>query len=301
MSLPRDRPDLERGRRNAPPRDDVVVMDTHAGVEHFGRALARGFDSVVVVVEPTFNSVQVGVASAALANELGIGTVHLVVNRARVGERPRARVGLRRASLGDPLFNSVTAVPYDETVLLSEPSVEGLLEGSVDRGRRREAVDRGRRPRRPDADQGGLIRAVVIGTGPAGITAAETLRRLDPSGSVVALSVEPFAPYSPPAMADHYLTGRERNALLEGPGRGEHGWASTSAVRLRSRGSTPTTVKSCWPMGSVWDTRGWSWRRGVGFMHPWRGPTFRGSWTSSRSGPQTSSWAVCEGARRRAP
>ncbi|HUZ10691.1 MAG TPA: FAD-dependent oxidoreductase [Acidimicrobiales bacterium] len=53
------------------------------------------------------------------------------------------------------------------------------------------------------------MRAVVIGTGPAGITAAITLRRLDPTGSVVALSTEPFAPYSPPAMADHFLTGRE--------------------------------------------------------------------------------------------
>jgi len=52
------------------------------------------------------------------------------------------------------------------------------------------------------------MRAVVIGTGPAGITVAETLRRLDPTGTVVALSAEPFAPYSPPAMADHYLTGR---------------------------------------------------------------------------------------------
>src|SRR5664279_4026147 len=39
--------------------DEVVVMDTHAGVEHFGRALARGFDSAIVVVEPTFNSIQV--------------------------------------------------------------------------------------------------------------------------------------------------------------------------------------------------------------------------------------------------
>ena len=53
------------------------------------------------------------------------------------------------------------------------------------------------------------MRVVVIGTGPAGITAAETLRRLDPSGSVVALSAEDSPPYSPPAMADHFLTGRE--------------------------------------------------------------------------------------------
>jgi len=60
------------------------------------------------------------------------------------------------------------------------------------------------------------MRAVVIGTGPAGITAAETLRHLDPSGSVMALSTEPFAPYSPPAMADHYLTGRSDTLYWKG-------------------------------------------------------------------------------------
>lgn len=60
------------------------------------------------------------------------------------------------------------------------------------------------------------MRAIVIGTGPAGITAAETLRRLDPSGSVVALTTEPFAPYSPPAMADHFLTGREMPLYWKG-------------------------------------------------------------------------------------
>lgn len=60
------------------------------------------------------------------------------------------------------------------------------------------------------------MRAVIIGTGPAGITAAETLRRLDPTGTVVALSVEPFAPYSPPAMADHYLTGRDSTLYWKG-------------------------------------------------------------------------------------
>jgi len=60
------------------------------------------------------------------------------------------------------------------------------------------------------------MRVVVIGTGPAGITAAETLRRLDPTGSVVALSAEDSPPYSPPAMADHFLTGRDEPLYWKG-------------------------------------------------------------------------------------
>lgn len=60
------------------------------------------------------------------------------------------------------------------------------------------------------------MRAVVIGTGPAGITAAATLRQNDPTGSVVALSVEPYPPYSPAAMADHFLTGRDDTLYWKG-------------------------------------------------------------------------------------
>src|SRR5664279_951267 len=60
------------------------------------------------------------------------------------------------------------------------------------------------------------MRAVVIGTGPAGITAAATLRQLDPAGSVIALSTEPFPPYSPAALADHFLTGREQTLYWKG-------------------------------------------------------------------------------------
>jgi NAD(P)H-nitrite reductase large subunit len=60
------------------------------------------------------------------------------------------------------------------------------------------------------------MRAVIIGTGPAGITAAATLRRLDPAGSVVALSAEPFPPYSPAALADHFLTGRNQTLYWKG-------------------------------------------------------------------------------------
>jgi NAD(P)H-nitrite reductase large subunit len=60
------------------------------------------------------------------------------------------------------------------------------------------------------------MRAVIIGTGPAGITAAETLRNQDPTGSVVALSTEPYPPYSPAAMADHFLTGRDETLYWKG-------------------------------------------------------------------------------------
>lgn len=60
------------------------------------------------------------------------------------------------------------------------------------------------------------MKTVIIGTGPAGITAAETLRARDPRMPITVLSSEPYSPYSPPAMADYFLTGRDRSLYWKG-------------------------------------------------------------------------------------
>ncbi len=46
---------------------------------------------------------------------------------------------------------------------------------------------------------------VIIGAGPAGVTMVETLRRYDQHSRLVMISAEPYPPYSPPAMVDHFM------------------------------------------------------------------------------------------------
>jgi len=60
------------------------------------------------------------------------------------------------------------------------------------------------------------MKTVIIGTGPAGITTAETIRRHDPAAELVLLTTEHWPPYSPPAMADHFLTGRRESLFWKG-------------------------------------------------------------------------------------
>jgi len=52
------------------------------------------------------------------------------------------------------------------------------------------------------------MKIVIIGAGPAGVTAAETLRQVDDKSDIVMLSSEPYPPYSPPAMVEYFKTGR---------------------------------------------------------------------------------------------
>jgi len=60
-------------------------------------------------------------------------------------------------------------------------------------------------------------RIVIAGAGPAGITVAENLRAHDRECRITLLSAEPYPPYAPPAMADHFL--HERDAALYWKGR----------------------------------------------------------------------------------
>jgi len=109
-------------------KGEVILMDTQAGVEHFGRSLAKGFSQALLVTDPSFNALTVVKHAAALARELGIPHVHLVVNRVR-SDRDMERV---REILGSDiaLFTELFWLPYDERLLACDPGVLPLLSWS---------------------------------------------------------------------------------------------------------------------------------------------------------------------------
>jgi nitrite reductase (NADH) large subunit len=53
------------------------------------------------------------------------------------------------------------------------------------------------------------MKILIIGAGPAGVTAAETVRTFDRQAEMTMLTDEPYQPYSPPAMADHFINGTD--------------------------------------------------------------------------------------------
>ena len=64
-------------------KDDVVVMDMEAGLEHLGRGTASNMDQFIVVIEPGSRSVQTYHNVKRLASDLGVKKVRVVANKIR--------------------------------------------------------------------------------------------------------------------------------------------------------------------------------------------------------------------------
>jgi CO dehydrogenase maturation factor len=62
-------------------RDEYVILDMEAGLEHLGRGTTTYMDALIVVVEPGRRSLQTAHQVKALADDLGIKKVYVVGNK----------------------------------------------------------------------------------------------------------------------------------------------------------------------------------------------------------------------------
>ena len=64
-------------------KDETLILDMEAGIEHLGRATARGVDIMLVVVEPGQMSIDCAQRILELSEEIGISRVYVVGNKVR--------------------------------------------------------------------------------------------------------------------------------------------------------------------------------------------------------------------------
>jgi CO dehydrogenase maturation factor len=98
-------------------RDEVVLMDMYAGVEHLGRATADSVDAMIVAVEPGGRSLATAAQIKSLAGDVGIRRLFLVGNKVRT---PEDRAYVEAHSPGLPVLGHL---PY--TPLAQEADREG--------------------------------------------------------------------------------------------------------------------------------------------------------------------------------
>lgn len=99
-------------------RNEVVVMDMEAGIEHLGRATAKSMDMLIIVVEPGRRSIETANHIKNLAAEIKLENVALVGNKIR-GDTDK--IFLEKHM---PEFEFLGFLPYDETLI--EADLEGI-------------------------------------------------------------------------------------------------------------------------------------------------------------------------------
>jgi CO dehydrogenase maturation factor len=87
-------------------RDDILLLDMYAGVEHLGRATVDFVDAMLVVVEPTRRSLGTAAQIKKLANDIGLMRLFLVGNKVRNAEETEF---LESETPGMPLLGCLPA------------------------------------------------------------------------------------------------------------------------------------------------------------------------------------------------
>ena len=94
-------------------RDETVIMDMEAGLEHFGRGVTKGVDLLVVVTETTQKSLETVRRIARYVAELGVKETWCVVNK--VFNVDAARKAVKAVEdMGLPVK---AVIPFDRYVL----------------------------------------------------------------------------------------------------------------------------------------------------------------------------------------
>src|SRR5512143_2383123 len=87
-------------------KDDVLILDMYAGVEHLGRATVDFVDAMLILVEPTRRSLGTAVQIKKLANDIGLNRLWLVGNKIRNDEE---REFLQTETPGIPVLGFMPA------------------------------------------------------------------------------------------------------------------------------------------------------------------------------------------------
>jgi len=105
-------------------RDEVVIMDMEAGVEHLGRATARAVDRLIVVVEPGRRSVETARRIKKLAEEIGLHNI------AAVGSKVRNQSERDFMTSSLPDFEFLGFLPYEQAIVEADLADRPLFEAS---------------------------------------------------------------------------------------------------------------------------------------------------------------------------
>ncbi len=108
-------------------RDEWVIVDLEAGVEHLGRGTVAGVDGLVVVSEPSRRGLETAAEIARLATELGLHRQTLVLNRHIGGTELPDIPHLPPLAASAPFLESLAARQLMSSSVLDLPERESVI------------------------------------------------------------------------------------------------------------------------------------------------------------------------------
>ena len=104
-------------------RDEIVVVDMEAGVEHMGRGTASQVDIMLIVVDSSRKSLEIAKKLSGFAHEAGINNVLIVGNRVRDPEEKELIIDFTTKNG----LQLLALIPYDDTVVKADRVGEAPL------------------------------------------------------------------------------------------------------------------------------------------------------------------------------
>ncbi len=105
-------------------RNEVVILDMEAGIEHLGRGTARAVDKLIVVVEPGRRSLETACRIGKLAQDIGLQNVAVVGNKIRSKSEKEFLIS------NLPGFEFLSFIPYDQAIVDADLANLPILDSS---------------------------------------------------------------------------------------------------------------------------------------------------------------------------
>ncbi len=104
-------------------KNETLIMDMEAGVEHLGRATARGVDTMLIVIEPGQRSIDSAQRVIRMAGEIGLQNIQFVANKITGTEDENF---IKQALTGERLIGSIS---YSEKIRKADRNDQSVLDG----------------------------------------------------------------------------------------------------------------------------------------------------------------------------
>jgi CO dehydrogenase maturation factor len=104
-------------------KNEALVMDMEAGIEHLGRATARGVDAMLAVIEPGLQSIECARRIEKLSNEIGLKNIQFVANKVN-GDKDRQFI-----ESSFPEKKLLGLIPYCESIRQNDWNGRSALYG----------------------------------------------------------------------------------------------------------------------------------------------------------------------------